>query len=55
MLEMTPIETTTLTPLGHKILEHWSRHRPRMVEQVRKSESQLKNFPLIQTAERRNE
>ena len=24
-------ETTTLTPLGHQILDHWKRHRPRMV------------------------
>ena len=31
------IETTTLTPLGHKILEHWSRHRPMMVEQLAKA------------------
>ena len=28
------IETTTLTPLGHKILEHWRRHRPTMVENL---------------------
>jgi len=34
MLEMMPIETTTLTPLGHKILEHWSHYRPMMVEQL---------------------
>ena len=34
------IETTTLTPLGHKILEHWKRHRPTMVEQLDK-ENQL--------------
>ena len=27
-------ETTSLTPLGHKILEHWSRHRPTMVQQL---------------------
>jgi len=26
------IETTALTPLGQKILEHWRRHRPTMVE-----------------------
>ena len=25
------LETTTLTPLGHRILEHWRRHRPTMV------------------------
>jgi hypothetical protein len=24
-------ETTSLTPHGHKILEHWNRHRPTMV------------------------
>jgi hypothetical protein len=34
------IETTTLTPLGHKILEHWRRHRPTMVEKLAK-ENQL--------------
>ena len=34
MLETTLIETTTLTPLGHKILEHWRRHRPTMVEKL---------------------
>src|SRR6202021_2853569 len=28
------LETTTLTPLGHKILEHWRRHRPTMVEKL---------------------
>ena len=25
------LETTTLTPLGHQVLEHWRRHRPTMV------------------------
>ncbi|HTW64434.1 MAG TPA: hypothetical protein VME17_07460 [Bryobacteraceae bacterium] len=25
-------ETATFTPLGHQILEHWKRHRPKMVE-----------------------
>jgi hypothetical protein len=30
------IEPTTLTPLGHKILEHWSLHRPTMVEMLDK-------------------
>ena len=40
MLETTLIETTTLTPLGHKILEHWRRHRPTMVEKLDK-ENQL--------------
>ena len=30
------IETTTLTPLGHQILEHWRRHRPTMVEKLDK-------------------
>ena len=34
MLETTLIETTTLTPLGHKILDHWTRHRPTMVENL---------------------
>jgi hypothetical protein len=28
------LETTTLTPLGHQILEHWRRHRPTMVENL---------------------
>src|SRR5438093_1558907 len=28
------IETITLTPLGHKILEHWGRHRPTMIEKL---------------------
>ena len=28
------LETTTLTPLGHRILEHWRRHRPTMVEKL---------------------
>ena len=28
------IETTTLTPLGNQILEHWRRHRPMMVEEL---------------------
>jgi hypothetical protein len=28
------IATTTLTPLGHQILEHWRRHRPTMVENL---------------------
>src|SRR3984893_16778008 len=27
-------ETTTLTPLGHQILEHWRRYRPMMVEKL---------------------
>jgi hypothetical protein len=30
------LETTSLTPLGHKILEHWSRHRRAMVEKLDK-------------------
>ena len=30
------IETTTLTPLGHQILEHWKLHRPKMVENLDK-------------------
>jgi len=29
-------EATTLTPLGHQILEHWKRHRPMMVEMLDK-------------------
>jgi len=29
---MTP--TVPLTPLGYQILEHWRRHRPRMVEDL---------------------
>ena len=28
------IETNTLTPLGHQILEHWKRHRPAMVQKL---------------------
>src|ERR1700684_443851 len=28
------VETTTLTLLGHRILKHWKRHRPTMVEQL---------------------
>jgi hypothetical protein len=31
------IETTTLSPLGHRILEHWKRHRPTMVENLEKA------------------
>jgi hypothetical protein len=27
-------EPATLTPLGHQILEHWRRHRPKMVESL---------------------
>ena len=27
-------ETVPLTPLGHQILEHWRRHRPKMVENL---------------------
>src|ERR1700689_2425802 len=30
------LEATTLTPLGHQILEHWSSHRPTMVEKLDK-------------------
>jgi hypothetical protein len=33
-------ETVTLTPLGHQILEHWQRHRPKMVESL-ESRNQL--------------
>jgi hypothetical protein len=28
------LEATTLTPLGHQILEHWRSHRPTMVENL---------------------
>ena len=28
---------STLTPLGHQIQEHWTRHRPAMVERLKKS------------------
>ena len=28
------VEPTILTPLGHRILEHWRRHRPTMVENL---------------------
>jgi hypothetical protein len=31
------IETTTLSPLGYQILEHWKRHRPTMVENLEKA------------------
>ena len=27
-------EPVTLTPLGHQILDHWRRHRPKMVESL---------------------
>jgi hypothetical protein len=30
------IETISLTPLGHQILEHWKRYRPTMVETLDK-------------------
>jgi hypothetical protein len=30
-------ETATLTPLGHQILEHWKRHRPKMVESLERA------------------
>ncbi len=33
-------ETVSLTPLGHQILEHWRRHRPKMVESL-ESRNQL--------------
>ena len=29
-------EPATLSPLGHRILEHWKRHRPTMVEKLDK-------------------
>jgi hypothetical protein len=28
------LETASLTPLGHQILEHWKRHRPMMVKKL---------------------
>src|ERR1700721_11811 len=28
------LEPATLTPLGHQILEHWTRHRPMMVKKL---------------------
>ena len=28
------LETATLTPLGHQILEHWIRYRPMMVKKL---------------------
>jgi len=36
MPEMMPSETMPFTPLGHKILDHWTRHRPTMVESLAK-------------------
>lgn len=30
-------ETNDLTPLGYKILEHWKRHRPAMVESLQRT------------------
>ena len=35
------LETATLTPLGHQILEHWRHHRPKMVEKL-ECENQLR-------------
>jgi hypothetical protein len=32
------LETTTLSPLGYQILEHWKRHRPTMVENLEKAD-----------------
>jgi hypothetical protein len=32
------IETTTLSPLGYQVLEHWKRHRPTMVENLEKAD-----------------
>jgi len=29
-------EATSLTPLGYQILEHWKRHRPKMVAMLEK-------------------
>src|ERR1035441_9352125 len=31
-------QTVPLTPLGYQILEHWRRHRPRMVENLERAE-----------------
>lgn len=31
-------ETAMLTPLGHQILEHWKRHRPKMVESLEQAD-----------------
>jgi hypothetical protein len=31
------LETATLTPLGHQILEHWRHHRPKMVEKLERA------------------
>lgn len=31
-------ETVMLTPLGHQILEHWKRHRPKMVESLERAD-----------------
>ncbi len=28
------LESNTLTPLGHQILEHWKSHRPSMVQKL---------------------
>ena len=43
------METTDdLTPLGHQILEHWSKHRPQMVQALT-SRSQL--LPAIFAAQ----
>ena len=33
------LETATLTPLGHQILEHWKHHRPKMVGKLEQRES----------------
>ncbi len=30
-------EANALTPLGHTILQHWTRHRPKMVEKLKKA------------------
>src|ERR1700723_639495 len=31
------IETATLTPLGHQILEHWQNHRPTIVANLERT------------------
>jgi hypothetical protein len=42
------IETNTMTPLGHQILEHWKRYRPAMVRKLTQ-ENQLQ--PAIYAAQ----
>ena len=42
------IESKTMTPLGHQILEHWTRYRPAMVRKLTQ-ENQLQ--PAIYAAQ----